>query len=169
MNWFNRFLLANWSHILDALLLLTALLCGMQMGESRVQKAWDAEKQTIAQAQAKQEQHVADVRQSQLQISQEISREFAKKSKLLADRQPNNHVGGMCNVTTARSRDMPAVSEGSERATPACTNALPAPQGDALSETCFQLYQDAQRTTLMLLELQKWLERQAAVQDRSNP
>ena len=69
MNWFNRFLLANWSHILDALLLLTALLCGMQMGESRVQKAWDAEKQTIAQAQAKQEQHVADVRQSQLQIS----------------------------------------------------------------------------------------------------
>jgi len=169
VNWFNRFLLANWSHILDALLLLTALLCGMQMGESRVQKAWDAEKQTIAQAQAKQEQHVADVRQSQLQISQEISREFAKKSKLLADRQPNNHVGGMCNVTTARSRDMPAVSEGSERATPACTNALPAPQGDALSETCFQLYQDAQRTTLMLLELQKWLERQAAVQDRSNP
>lgn len=169
MNWLSRIMLANWSHIFDALLLSMALLCGIQIGESRVQKAWDAEKQKIVQAQAKQEQHVADVRQSQSQITQEISNEFAKKSKLLADRQPNNHVGGMCNVTTARSRDMPAVSEGSERATPACTNALPAPQGYALSETCFQLYQDAQRTTLMLLELQKWLERQAAVQDRSNP
>ena len=50
MNWLNRFMLANWSHILDALLLLLALLCGMQMGESRVQKAWDAEKQLIAHA-----------------------------------------------------------------------------------------------------------------------
>lgn len=169
MNWLNRFLLANWSHILDALLLLMALLCGMQMGESRVQKAWDAEKQKIALAQARQEQHVADMRLTQTQITQEISNEYAKKSKLLADRQPNNHVGGMCNVPTADGRNMPSVSEGSERTAPACTNALPAPQGDALSETCSQLYQDAQRTTLMLLELQKWFERQAAVQDRLNP
>jgi len=169
MNWLSRFMLANWSHIFDALLLSMALLCGIQIGDSRVQKAWDAEKQKIVQAQAKQEQHVADVRQSQSQITQEISNEFAKKSKLLADRQPNNHFGGMCNVPTAGGRDMPAVSECSERAAPACTNALLAPQGDALSETCSQLYQDAQRTTLMLLELQKWFERQAAVQDRSNP
>ena len=169
MNWLSRIMLANWSHIFDALLLSMALLCGIQIGQSRVQKAWDAEKQKIAQAQAKQEQHVADVRQSQSQITQEISNEFAKKSKLLADRQPNNHVGGMYNVPTVGGRNMPAVSEGSERVAPACANALPAPQGDALSETCSQLYQDAQRTTLMLLELQKWFERQAAVQDRSSP
>ena len=164
MNWFNRFLLANWSHILDALLLLTALLCGMQMGESRVQKAWDAEKQTIAQAQAKQEQHVADVRQSQLQISQEISREFAKKSKLLADRQPNNHVGGMCNVTTARSRDMPAVSEASERAAPTRSDPLLAPQGDAGVVSCEQLSKDAAQTTLMLMEVQRWYREQSAIE-----
>lgn len=169
MNWLSRFMLANWSHIFDALLLSMALLCGIQIGQSRVQKAWDAEKQKIAQAQAKQEQRVADVRQSQSQITQEVSNEFAKKSKLLADRQPNNHVGGVCSITTAGGRNMPAVSEGSERVAPTCANALFAPQGDALSETCSQLYQDAQRTTLMLLEIQKWLERQAAVQDRSNP
>ena len=169
MNWLSRIMLANWSHIFDALLLSMALLCGIQIGDSRVQKAWDAEKQKIVQAQAKQEQHVADVRQSQSQITQEVSREFAKRSKLLADRQLDSRVGGVCNVPTAGGRDMPAVSECSERAAPACTNALPAPQGDALSETCSQLYQDAQRTTLMLLELQKWFERQAAVQDRSNP
>ncbi|MGV0961915.1 MAG: hypothetical protein ACOYB1_18985 [Limnohabitans sp.] len=169
MNWLSRFMLANWSHIFDALLLSMALLCGIQIGQSRVQKAWDAEKQKIAQAQAKQEQHVADVRQSQSQITQEISREFAKKSKLLADRQPDSRAGGVCNLPAAGGGDLSAVSEGSERAAPACTNSLSAPQGDALSETCSQLYQDAQRTTLMLLEIQKWFERQAAVHDRSNP
>jgi hypothetical protein len=109
MNWLNRFLLANWSHILDAILLLMALLCGMQMGESRVQKAWDAERQKIAQAQARQEQHVADVRLTQSQITQEISNEYAKKSKMLADRQPDSRAGGVCNVPTAGGRDLPAV------------------------------------------------------------
>lgn len=161
MSWFNRFLLANWSHILDAFLLLTALLCGMQMGESRVQKAWDAEKQTIAQAQAKQEQHVADVRQSQLQISQEISREFSKSSKLLADHQPNNHVSGVCNVPTAGSRDLSAVSEASNGTAPARTDPLPSPQGDAVAVSCEQLSKDAAQTTLMLTALQRWYELQS--------
>lgn len=32
MSWINRFLLANCSHILGALLLLIALLCGIQIG-----------------------------------------------------------------------------------------------------------------------------------------
>ena len=161
MSWFNRFLLANWSHILDALLLLTALLCGVQMGESRIQKAWDAEKQTIAQAQAKQEQHVADVRQSQLQISQGISSEFAKNSKLLANRQPNNNVSGVCNVPTAGGRDLSAVSEASVGTAPARADPLPSPQGDAVAVSCEQLSKDAAQTTLMLTALQHWYELQS--------
>ena len=161
MNWFNRFLLANWSHILDALLLLTALLCGMQMGESRVQKVWDAEKQMIAQAQAKQEQHVVDVRQSQLQISQEISREFAKSSKLLADRQPDNQVSGVSNVPSASGRDRSAVSEASVGTAPARADPLPSPQGDAVAVSCEQLSKDAAQTTLMLTALQRWYELQS--------
>ena len=161
MSWFNRFLLANWSHILDALLLLTALLCGVQMGESRIQKAWDAEKQTIAQAQAMQEQHVADVRQSQLQISQGISSEFAKNSKLLANRQPNNNVSGVCNVPTAGGRDLSAVSEASNGAAPARTDPLPSPQGDAVAVSCEQLSKDAAQTTLMLTAIQRWYELQS--------
>jgi hypothetical protein len=60
MTWLSRFLLANWSHILNALILLMALLCGMQMGESRVQKHLDAENQKIALTQARQEQHVTE-------------------------------------------------------------------------------------------------------------
>ncbi len=161
MNWLSRFLLANWSHIFDAFLLLTAFLCGVQMGESRVQKDWDAEKQTIAQAQAKQEQHVADVRQSQLQISQEISREFAKNSKLLADRQPDNHVSRVCNVPTAGGRDLSAVSEASDGVAPARTDPLPSSQGDAVAVSCAQLSKDAAQTTLMLTALPRWYEFQS--------
>ena len=169
MTWLSRFLLANWSHILNALLLLMALLCGMQMGESRVQKAWDAEKQTIALAQARQEQHVADVLLTQSQITQEISNEYAKRAKLLADRHPDSRVGGVCNIPTAGGRDLPAVPEAPARTTPSSTDSLPAAQGDAMSPTCSQLYQDAQQTTLMLLGIQKWFKRQASVYDSSNP
>jgi hypothetical protein len=163
MNWIYRFLLANWSHIFDALLMTMALLCGIQIGESRIQKAWDSEMQKIAQAQAKQEQHVADVRQSQSQITQEISHEFAKRSKLLADRQPDARVGGMCNVLTAGGRDLPAVSEASERAASTRSDPLLAPQGDAGGVSCEQLSRDAVQTTLILLEMQRWYQKQSTV------
>ena len=161
MNWLNRFLLANWSHIFDALLLTMALLCGMQVGESRVQKDWDAEKQKIALAQARQEQRVADVRLTQSQITQEISNEYAKRSKLLADRQLDSSAGGVCNITTAGGRDMPAVSEASERAAPTRSDPLLAPQGDAGVVSCEQLSKDAAQTTLMLVELQRWYQKQS--------
>jgi hypothetical protein len=158
LNWINRFLLANWSHIFDALLLTMALLCGIQIGESRVQKSWDAEKQLIAQAQAKQEQHFADVRQSQSQITQEISREFAKKSKLLADRHPDSRVGGVCNIPTAGGRDLPSVPEAPAGTAPARTDRVSAASGDAGEVSCEQLSKDAAQTTLMLVEIQRWVE-----------
>lgn len=164
MNWLNRFLLANWSHIFDALLLTMALLCGMQVGESRVQKDWDAEKQKIALAQARQEQRVADVRLTQSQITQEISNEYAKRSKLLADRQLDSSAGGVCNITTAGGRDMPAVSEASERAAPTRSDPLLAPQGDAGVVSCEQLSKDAAQTTLMLMEVQRWYREQSAIE-----
>ncbi len=164
MNWLNRFLLANWSHILDALLLLIALLCGMQMGESRVQKAWDAEKQKVALAQARQEQHVADVRQSQTQISQEISNEYAKRSKLLADRQSDSRTGGMCNIPATGSRDLPAVPEAPARVASTRSDPLPAPSGDAGDVSCEQQSKDAAQTTLMLLEVQKWYREQSVIE-----
>ena len=169
MNWINRFLLANWSHILDALLLLLALLCGMQMGESRVQKAWDAEKQKIALAQARQEQHVANVRQSQTQITQKISNEYAKRSKLLADRQPDSRAGGVCNVPTAGCRDLPAVPEAPARAAPYRSDPLSATSGDAGEVNCEQLSKDAAQTTLMLVEIQRWVESMQASHQEGQP
>ena len=160
MNWINRFLLANWSYIFDALLVTMALLCGMQIGESRVQKDWDAEKQKIALAQARQEQHVADVRLTQSQITQEISNEYAKRSKLLADRQPDSRVGRMCNVPATGGRDLPAVPKAPAGAAPTRSDPLPAPSGDAGEVSCEQLSKDAALTTLMLIEIQRWYELQ---------
>ena len=164
MNWLNRFMLANWSHILNAFFLLMALLCGMQMGESRVQKAWDAEKQKVALAQARQEQHVADVRQSQTQISQEISNEYAKMSKLLADRRPDSRAGGVCNVPATGGRNLPAVPETPARTAPARTDSLPASSGDAREVSCEQLRKDAAQTALMLVEVQRWYREQSAIE-----
>lgn len=164
MNWLNRFMLANWSHILNAFFLLMALLCGMQMGESRVQKAWDAEKQKIALAQARQEQHVVDVRLTQSQITQEISNEYAKRSKLLADRQPDSRAGGVYNAPATGGRDLPAVPETPAGAAPARTDSLPASSGDARQVSCEQLRKDAAQTALMLVEVQRWYREQSAIE-----
>lgn len=164
MTWLSRFLSVNWSHILNALFLLMALLCGMQMGESRVQKAWDAEKQKIALAQARQEQHVADVRQTQSQITQEISNEYAKKSKLLADRQPDSRAGGVCNIPTAGGRNLPAVPETPARTAPARSDPLLASSGDAGEVSFEQLSRDAAQTTLMLVEVQRWYREQSVIE-----
>ena len=169
MNWINRFLLANWSHILDALLLLMALLCGMQMGESRVQKAWDAEKQKIALAQARQEQHVADIRLTQSQITQEISNEYAKRSKLLAARQPDSRAGGVCNVPAASGRDLPAVPEAPAGAATARSDPLSAPSGYAGEVSYEDLSKDAAQTTLMLVEIQRWFEAMQALHQGGQP
>lgn len=156
MNWLSRFMLANWSYVFDALFLTFALLCGVHLGESRVQKAWDAEKQKIAQVEAKQEQHVADVQQSQSQITQEISHEFAKRSSLLADRQFDARIGGMRDIATASGGNLPTVSEAATRVAPPRSDPLPASQGDAGNVNCEQLSKDAAQTTLMLTELQRW-------------
>jgi uncharacterized SAM-binding protein YcdF (DUF218 family) len=149
-------MLPNWSHIFGALILLISLLFVMQIGASRIQKAWDAEKQKIALTQARPEQRVTDVRQTQAQITQEISNEYAKNSKLLADRQPDSRTGGVCNIPSAGGRDLSAVPEAPAGAAPARSDPLPASSGDAGAVSCEQLSKDAAQTTLMLTELQRW-------------
>ena len=164
MNWLNRFLLANWSWLMDGMLLLMALIIGIQIGESHVQKEWNAEKSKNEQITAKMEQHVEDVKHMQTQINQEISNDFLKKSKLLADRLPDPRFVGVCNITTAGGRDLPAIAETPGRATQASTDPLPATFGDAGSVSCGQLSKDAAQTTLMLGEVQRWLQKQDAVE-----
>jgi hypothetical protein len=163
MSWIRAFADLNKSLLLKGLLLLMAFLLGLQMGQARLQRQWDAEKKTVQIVQAKQEQHVADVRLSQSQITQEISREFSKRSKLLADRQRDNRDGWVCDIPAAGGRHMPTFSEASARAAQARSDSLPAPQRDAGEVSCEQLSEDAAQTTLMLLEVQRWYQKQSTV------
>ncbi|MFM7011350.1 MAG: hypothetical protein ACKO0Z_18825 [Betaproteobacteria bacterium] len=160
MNWLNRFLLANWSWLMDGMLLLMALIIGIQVGESHVHKEWNAEKSKNEQISAKLEQHVEDVKLMQSQINQEISNDFLKKSKLLAERLPDPRFVGVCNIPTTGGRDLPAVPNTSGSVAKAASDDLPASSGDEVSLSCSKLADDASQTTLMLIEFQLWFERQ---------
>ncbi len=163
MNWLDRFLLANWSWLMNGMLLLMALIIGIQLGESHVHKEWNAEKSKNEQLAAKLEQHVADVKLTQNQINQEISNDFSKKSKLLAERLPDPRIVGLCNSAASGIRDLPPVSETATGTFAASPYALPAASGVAAAISCEKIIQDAAQTTLMLDELQRWQRQQESI------
>lgn len=163
MNWLNRFLLANWSWLMDGLLLSMALIIGIQIGESHVQKEWNVEKSKNEQITAKMEQHVQDVKLMQTQINQEITNDFLKKSKLLADRLPDPRVVGMCNVPSAGKGNLSTVSDSAIGADATSTKPLLDSQGNVVKASCEQLSNDATQTTLMLVEFQRWYQKQSSV------
>ena len=164
MNWLNRFLLANWSWLMDGLLLLMTLIIGIQVGESHVQKEWNAEKTKNAETVAKLEQRVIDVKLMQNQINQEISNDVLKKSKLLAERLPDPRAVGVCNIPTTVSGSVSAVPKTPGRTAPASTEPLLASSGNTDSLSCEQLSKDAAQTTLMLVELQRWYREQSVIE-----
>ncbi len=171
MNWFTRFLLGHRSSILGGFLLLVALIFGIQIGRSRVQRAWDAEKLNAALTQAKQEQHVADTLHAQETINQEISNEFQTKKGLLASLQPVLR-GGDVGLRIQSSHDpgtLPIVSATAAGIAAAPTDAVPDSPGLATGISCEQLARDAAETTLMVLELQQWHARQSAADGTPAP
>lgn len=164
MNWLNRFLLANWSWLMDGLLLLMALIIGMQIGESHVQKEWNAEKSKNEQITAKLEQHVEDVKLMQTQINQEITNDFHKKSKLLAERLPDLRDVGVCNISANGNGRVSTDTDSAIRADATSTKPLLDSQGNAVKVSCEQLSNDATQTTLMLVELQRWYQKQSMIE-----
>lgn len=164
MNWFTRFIFANWNYLLGGLVLLMVFICGVQIGESRIQREWNAEKLRVALVVAKQEQRAADVQQSQSQINQEISNEYAKNSRLLGSRLPSLRPVGVCSSTPISAGSVPTVSEASAGATSLPADALSLTAGDAGAVSCAQLSMDAAKTTLMLLEVQRWYQKQSAIE-----
>ena len=171
MNWITRFLLGHRSSILGGFLLLVALIFGIQIGQSRVQRAWDAEKLQAALIQAKQEQRVADTVHAQKTINQEISNEFQTKKGLLAGLRPALR-GGDVGLRIQPSHDsvtMPADSATATGVAAAPTDALSDSTGLATGITCEQLARDAAETTLMVLELQQWHARQSAADGTPAP
>ncbi len=163
MNWLNRFLLANWSWLMDGMLLLMALIIGIQIGESHVQKEWNAEKSKNEQIAAKLEQHVEDVKLMQTQINQEITNDFLKKSKLLAERLPDPRVVGVCNIPTTVSGSVSAVSQSATRTHGPSADSVLNTSGAEVNVTCEMLTKDATQTTLMLQELQSWIAQQGQI------
>lgn len=171
MNWITRFLLGHWISILSVFLLLVALIFGIQIGQSHVQRAWDAEKLKAALIQAKQEQHVADTVHAQKTINQEISNEFQTKKGLLAGLRPVLR-GGDVGLRIQSSHDpstLPIVSATAAGIAAAPTDAVPDSPGLATGISCEQLARDAAETTLMVLELQQWHARQSAADGTPAP
>ena len=164
MNWTARFLLSHWTFILGGFLLLMALILGIQIGQTRVQRAWDAEKQQAALIQAKQEQRVADIVHAQKTINQEISNEFQIKKDMLAGLRPVLR-GGDVGLRFQPGQDpgtLPAVTTTAIGIAAASTDAVPDSAGLATGISCEQLAHDAAETTLMVLELQQWHAKQSA-------
>ena len=164
MNWFTRFIFANWNYLMGGLVLLMVLICGVQIGETRVHREWNAEKLRAALVVAKQEQRAADLQQSQSQINQEISNEYAKNSRLLGSRLPGIRPVGVCSSTPISAGSVPTVSEAPAGAASIPADALSLTAGDAGAVSCAQLSKDAAQTTLMLLEVQRWYQKQSAIE-----
>ena len=109
-------------------------------------------------AQAKQEQHVADVARVQNQISKEISDDYRKKSSFLGGRA----------VVHERVLDRPEASSGDLSAIPSSSEGVADSSSNVVSSTsidervgvgCAQIVRDAAQTTLMLIEFQRWSQR----------
>ncbi|QWD65957.1 hypothetical protein ICW03_09960 [Polynucleobacter sp. MWH-Aus1W21] len=145
-------------------MLLMVFICGVQIGESRIQREWNAEKLRAALVMAKQEQRAADVQQSQSQINREISNEYAKKSKALGIRLPSIRPDGVCSSTPISAGSVPTVSEAPAGAASLPADALSLTAGDAGAVSCAQLSKGAAQTTLMLLEVQRWYQKQSAIE-----
>jgi hypothetical protein len=159
MSWIRAFLELNKSLFLKGLLLLMAFLLGLQMGQSRLQRQWDSEKKTVQIAQAKQEQHAADVAQVQNQISKEISDDYRKKSIFFTGRAVVS--GRVLDRPKISSDGLSAVSTNSEGVADSSSNVESAAFIDERAAVgCEQIVWDAAQTTLMLIEFQRWYERQ---------
>ncbi len=154
MSWIRAFVELNKSLLLMGLLLLMAFLLGQQMGESRLQRRWDAEKQTMQVAQAKQEQHATDMAQVQNQISKEVSDDYRKKSSLLASRAVVSE--RVLDNSEASAGSLSAVSGNAAGVASASSYVVFSPEGASATVSCEQLSRDATQTTLMLHEIQHW-------------
>jgi hypothetical protein len=94
----------------------------------------------------------------QNQISKEVSDDYRKKSSLLANRSVV--AGRVFDQSEASSDGLSAVSTNSEGVADGSSDIAPATFRDEIGASgCGQLRQDATQTTLMLIEIQRWLLR----------
>ena len=157
--------LLPWRLIGVASLALAVFAAGDRYGAQGVTARWNAEKAAQAQAVAKQAAQVAAVTTHQSTINQEISNEFqTEKAALVADRRHllarvPRRVRHHAATHSGTVPEVPVVAAGTDAA-PA--DPVPAAGQQAGAATCEKLAEDAARTTLMVVEFQRWYREQAA-------
>lgn len=163
MNWLLRTIWIHRSIVLFPVVLLGVWLGGVWVGAGRIQSKWDTDRHQAALVLTQQEQKSADIQRSQEQINREISNEFNQRSvQLAADwrsrgsvrvrSSPADGVGGVSTV--------PATSGA---VAPAASNSVPVAARDEGTMSCERLGEDAAKATLMLVELQKWVQDMGAL------
>ena len=160
MNWLTRLLISNWRLVLIPIVLLGVWLSGVWVGEGRTQRAWDAERHQLALAQAREEQKSADIKRSQEQINHEISNEFNQRSAHLAAGWKSGDPVRVRSNPTDSFEHLSPVSATSRGVAQGASDAVSATAGDKRKVSCRQIVEDAAQTTLMLIEMQRWYERQ---------
>ena len=161
MNWLTRLLIANWPLVIVPIVLLGVWLGGVWIGEGHIQRAWDAERHQAELVLARQEQKSADIKRSQEQITHEISNEFNQRSeKMDADWRSGGSVRVRSNSNES-DEHLPSIPPYPTRADGAASHSVPDTSRHEVAMNCDQLVQDAARTTLMLVEVQRWYSKQA--------
>ena len=157
-----------WRLIGAGLLALALFAGGCQYGERRVTARWDAEKVATAQAVVRRAQQVAAVTTHQSTINQEISNEFqTAKAAMAADRghllarAVSSVAHCVRDDATGGASAVPEVPAAASRTDAAPTDPVPAAGHPDDSTACEQLAEDAARTTLMVVEFQRWYREQA--------
>jgi hypothetical protein len=142
------------------IVLLGVWLSGVWVGEGRTQRAWDAERHQLALAQVREEQKSADIKRSQEQINHEISIEFNQRSAQLAADWKSGGFVRLRGTPTESVEHLSSVPATSRAIAQGATDPVSAVTGHEGALNCGHLVEDAAQTTLMLIEMQRWYERQ---------
>lgn len=160
MIWLQKFLIGNWSRSLWMLLPFMTFLWGFQVGETRVMRKWDGEKQIAAVQLARLEQHELEVAKSQEKINKEISNEYRKKTILLSARHADACSVRMCNISATDYEVVPSAARVAAGVDASRANVVSLAERDEMKLNCDALLKDATQTTLMLHEIQQWYSQQ---------
>lgn len=131
---------------------------GCQFGQNRIEAKWGAARSAQVIDAARQSQRVVDTHMRQDQINQEISNEFNKKQAALASSLPvvrDGHIGLLFQADRDHG-PVPEVPSAAARVEAVAANYVFDTTESLNVLNCSQLFKDAQTTTLMLLELQRW-------------
>ena len=158
----------NWLSSLPLQLVLVfgtvgiSFIGGCQFGQNRIESKWVAERSAQTIEAARQSQRVVDTNLRQDQINQEISNEFRKKQAALASSLPvvrDGRIGLRINADGDHS-SVPEVPGVASRIVEGPAHAVPLAEIETEKVKCDGLVRDAGETTLMLLSIQNWYQRQ---------